>query len=85
MSDNSQTPNDSSASNDNFTLPPIIPDRVKPVEVPESMKNFDPEAEAREKNLKWFKEHGGDANALDENGKTVGGLTLEPPANAPPM
>ncbi|OBZ80936.1 hypothetical protein A0J61_11015 [Choanephora cucurbitarum] len=84
MSDNSNQ-NDSSASNEGFTLPPIIPDRVIPVEVPDSAKNFDPEAEAREKNLKWFKEHGGDTDALNGNGKTIGGLTLEPPANVPPM
>lgn len=66
--------------NATFTLPPLIPSRTQPVPVPDSA-DLDSETENIEKNKKWFLEHGGNFDDL----KTIGGMTLDLPENAPPM
>lgn len=66
-----------------FTLPPIIPSRTKTVSKPNFEADLQAESLAIKENEKWFKQHGG--NATRRDAETVGGMTMELPANAPPV
>lgn len=69
-----------------FTFPPIIESRVQPVTNPTFEVNLNAETGIIETNMKWFAENGGDLKSITKRSiKTVDGMTMELPANAPPM
>ena len=65
------------------TIPEIITSRTKPAHVPNV--NHDVESDAKKTNLEWYEKHGGSHNFSKRNTKTVAGMTMELPADAPPL
>jgi hypothetical protein len=79
---NKTVANSSNVTSDSFVLPSIIAERVIAPKVP--VGNHNMEKDAITKNLKWYEEHVGKANITKRGGETVGGMTMDLPANAPP-
>lgn len=69
-----------------FSLPPLIASRIQPGSNPASIGDLNAEEENIAKNKKWFVEHGGNLkNITKRDSSTVGGMTMDLPANAPPV
>ncbi|GAA5810995.1 hypothetical protein MFLAVUS_004424 [Mucor flavus] len=70
-----------------FTLPPIISSRTKPISSPVFAGNLNAEAESMEKNKAWFIAHGGNYNNVTakRDSNSVGGMTLDLPDIVPPI
>ncbi|CAO3637455.1 unnamed protein product [Mucor hiemalis] len=67
-----------------FKLPPIITSRTQ-FKIPSFKGDSDAESKSIEKNKKWFTENGGDLkNITKRDTETVGGMTMDLPANPPP-
>ncbi|KAG2235795.1 hypothetical protein INT48_001021 [Thamnidium elegans] len=80
----SAVPHVNGTSNARTSLPPLISSRTQPVSSPGFEVNLNSEAESIERNMKWFTENGGNAqNMTKRDAETVGGLTMDLPANAP--
>lgn len=67
-------------------LPPILPDRVSPVQLPAiADRLIQSEEKSAEMNKKWFSEHGGNYSAIAKRDtETVAGFTLNVPKKVPP-
>lgn len=70
-----------------FTLPPLISSRTKPISSPVFAGNLNAEAESMEKNKAWFIAHGGNYNNVTakRDSNSVGGMTLDLPDIVPPI
>nr|AGV00787.1 lipase [Mucor endophyticus] len=77
--------NNATMTASSYILPPIIPSRTKPGN-PAFKGDVNAEAESIAKNKKWYEDHGGNfKNITKRDTETVGGMTMDLPANAPPV